>query len=466
MGREEDVTLSVGSEVLPSMTTTFDKPGYYRVLAATTTKGTMQADGRGGTVEPSNYAEVWVLITQHGGRIDAVYDTTVAELAPYGFDRGTSGAFLSAPSRRTTAPSKGTSQSMMSEAGTGTLTYLAQDSANAERPVAGARISGWCRDSTSGLASSYSEATTNASGEFTIYCNPEESHFTGMYFLENASVTVPDFNVAFRIDMGAHLDVSVVTDARARVFLLHNRYNTGAAMRFGVSRGQIRYAVNTTPGVIETNYVSGADFINVGYGYAFYLQGPSIVSHEYGHAFHFTAIEAPTQYACPSNRGVETSTDPICAYSEGFATFFSAWMRNLDYPFGSHHQGLIETHTYGSIGNGVAVEGAVAGFFLDLVDGASDNDGIAGDDDNIGISGALLANILKHCRLSSPNASALSRADEFVYCVEGNVGLTSAVPLTHQPAWTAFGGVSYDVTLVLPYAPDVRASWLSNFYGL
>lgn len=466
MDRESDVTLSGGNEASRSMTTTFDKPGYYRVLAAATTKGALQPDGKGGTVEPTIYAQAWVLVTPNGGRVDAVYDTTVAELAPYGFDRGTSGAFLPAPSSRVIASPNGTSRFMMSGMGTGTLSYLAQDSLNASRPVAGARISGWCRDSASGLASSHAEATTNAAGQFTIYCNPGESHFTGMYFLENSSVTVPDPHVSFRIEMGGHLDVSVVTDARARVFLLHNRYNAAAATRFGVSRGQILYSVSVTPGVTATDYQLGGDYINIGYNYAFATPGPFYITHEYGHAFHDKAIETPPQYSCPGTRGVESVTDLICAYTEGFATFFSAWMRNVDTPVGLYHQGAIESHSYGSIGNGAAIEGAVAGFLLDLVDSASDNDGISGDDDNNSISGALLANVMKHCRLSSPSASALSRSDQFVYCVEGNVGLTSAVPSTYQSSWAAFGSVTFDVSLVLPYAPDVRASWLKNFYNL
>ncbi len=266
--------------------------------------------------------------------------------------------------------------------------------------------------------------------------------------------------------MGSHRDVAVVTNAAARVFLLHNRYNTAASGRLGVSRGQIRYAVSVTPGVITTNYQPLGDFINLGYNYAFFVQGPFLVTHEYGHAFHYTAIETPPQYSCPGNRGVEVVTDPICAYSEGFATFFSAWMRNVDPPVGAFHQGLIEAHSYGTVGNGISVEGAVAGFFLDLVDSSSDNDGMSGDDDNVNISGPLLANILKHCRLNSPTIAALSRTDQLVYCIEGDVGLTSAVPLAYRPTWAAFGGVSYDVSLVLPYSLDVRATWLKNFYNL
>lgn len=227
--RVQDVQVGAGSELSHSVAVNFDKPGYYHVLAAVTTATRTPYDADGSPLQTGDYAQAWVLVTPSGGRIDFAYDTTVGELAPYGLSHGSTGEFRKAP-QVAGLSSSGMLKRLMTGMGTGTVEYLPQDTALApRRPVPGTVISGYCRDAVTGLATTFATTTTDALGQFTIYCNPGESHFIGNYFFENSSAAVPDAHTAFRIDMGTHLDISVAGDRAARVYILHNRYATSCS---------------------------------------------------------------------------------------------------------------------------------------------------------------------------------------------------------------------------------------------
>src|SRR5262245_51308304 len=94
--------------------------------------------------------------------------------------------------------------------------------------------------------------------------------------------------------------------------------------------------------------------------------GSHTLLHEYGHAYHWKAIGGPRidsqDPGCTIHNFTTTETLQ-CAFSEGFADFFAAWvgggrLRNsADAIHASDY--AIELNPYRTIGNGALNEGAV-----------------------------------------------------------------------------------------------------------
>ncbi|MBL0938614.1 MAG: hypothetical protein IBJ03_06955 [Gemmatimonadaceae bacterium] len=175
-------------------------------------------------------------------------------------------------------------------------------------------------------------------------------------------------------------------------------------------------------------------------------------------------MEAPVGYSCPANHGTTTPSNASCAFVEGFANFFSVWLSDrLDDVYNAN---IAEVNNARTVGNGLIIEGAVAGFLVDLVDNASTYDDIPGDDDTVSISGATLLSILRSCRFSSPNLDEVSRSDELVYCFEGTLGSASSAPVAYQSSFASYLSLTYDYSVTLPSLTDVRALWRKNLYDL
>lgn len=126
--------------------------------------------------------------------------------------------------------------------------------------------------------------------------------------------------------------------------------------------GNLRYGIGTVDRILSNQTrVFGED-------------GRWVTVHEYGHAFHRVALEPMASYFCSDDgeHSVGGAYTLSCALGEGFPDFFAAWVAgdrltssygNSDYWF--------EQNGYRGNGDGSIIEGAVAGFFLDLVDSSS-----------------------------------------------------------------------------------------------
>ncbi len=266
--------------------------------------------------------------------------------------------------------------------------------------------------------------------------------------------------------------MKVINNDAAQVFLNHLRYNVAASAMFGRSRGPITYRVSNGA-VSATNYQPGLDYIRIGPNQAIDRGGVINVVHEYGHAFHYVAIEPWATYQCGSPDNYHDPDLPYttsCAFVEGFADFFAARVINsIDgaLSFGDGlRQGILEDNQTRTVGNGVLIEATLAAFLLDLVDTASDVDGIAGDDDAVAISLYDLSQIMKECRPTSPTTSLLGGSDQMVYCVAGSIDERAFVPSWAIGSWVVHGGISYDASTPLPSQSLVRALWRLNFYDL
>lgn len=236
---------------------------------------------------------------------------------------------------------------------------------------------------------------------------------------------------------------------------------------FSRSRGQIRYFVHS--GTSGTEYNASQDFIRIRYEHVWGPFGTFVISHEYGHAFHWAAIDPWIGYSCPTH-DLHTEENSACAYVEGFADFFAVQVLKTLPPsqmYLSVYQ--LEANPWKFIGQGLAIEGAMAAVFHDLLDDAYSNDGVSGDDEAITLSGGQIADIMVRCRLHNPSTYLLNHADQFIYCTEGAVNNARlAAPSAYQSDWGLYGSqLSWDGGVpTLPNFSAFRTMWKFNLYGI
>lgn len=126
---------------------------------------------------------------------------------------------------------------------------------------------------------------------------------------------------------------------------------------------------------------------------------------------------------------------------------------------------IAEQNIYKTVGDGIRIEGAFAGFLYDLVDGPFDNDAYPGDDDPLQIAGSTLANVMHYCHLTDPDAGLLNGSDQLVYCLERAVNAGSGAPPNYQPSWRSHSGLYWETAPPpLPSASAIRNNWQYNLY--
>ncbi|MCC6242684.1 MAG: hypothetical protein IT353_07565 [Gemmatimonadaceae bacterium] len=472
---------------------TFEEPGYYHVMATVSSAvdSDVRDDRRRGTltseVATSNR---WVLIDEKGGRVDDQYDQSIVRDTTRYLTNGSIGAFRSRrfdSSSSTTAGTKAATwaslaSSSVSQIFSGRITYTRSDGFgnSTVEGVSGARVTGYC-STVGGQSLGGFDLIADQQGAFAVSCASDAWSISVTASLSSASAVVNDHNNTFAgatgwitlLDFGLQVPLAVINNDAAQVFLNHQRYNTVAASLFGRSRGALTYRVSNSTAT-ATNYAAGSDFVRIGPNVAWGRNGIFAVTHEYGHAFHYGAVDpwVLTSYYCSPN-GVHNPDQPYttaCAYIEGFADFFAARVVNsVDGSLANAdflNQMFLETNQSRAIGNGLIIESTVASLLLDMVDNANDDDGISGDDDALSISPFDLTQIMRMCRMSSPNAALLTHSDQFVYCAAGSKNERSFAPTSTLSFWGVYGGLSYDAATPLPSQSVFRALWRYNFYNL
>ena len=489
----KSIAVASGSLVSHNTAVTFAAPGYYPVIASVSTSSAEErSQDRDLGVPVSNVvtSNRWILIDEKGGRVDDQYDPRILDDTSRYLSEGSTGEFRP---RLTSAVSlspqpqpsySGVKPSSLSTSDfNGRITYQRFDFASgtySTQGVPGARVYGYCA-SIDDEPVGYFDLAANAEGIFSVDCNTPEAYrisVQGALTGPGVQVNGSSNNFAgvngsiFASSLGQQVDLAVINNEAAQLFVNHLRYNVNVTTMFGRSRGPITYRVSNGA-AFATNYEPGLDFIRIGPNNAVGRNGIFNVVHEYGHAFHFAAIEPWAYYFCSSPSNVHAYNQPYttsCAFVEGFADFFAARIINSidgSLAFGDGlHQGELESNPYRSLGNGLLIEASVAALFMDLVDTAADVDGIAGDDDSVSISLFDLTQIMKQCRLAGPSSAVLSYSDQFIYCAAGSVGERAFAPTSAIGSWTVYSGLSYDASTPLPTQSLVRALWRFNLYNL
>ena len=159
-----------------------------------------------------------------------------------------------------------------------------------------------------------------------------------------------------------------------------------------------------------------------------------------------------------------------CAFAEGFADFFSAWIDNARQGSYAYSDYGFERTNWGTA-DGKFDEGRVAGFLYNVVDDGTELDGVSntavGDDDSMHLAASWLAQLMRNCSLRDPSTTItkLSSIDQLVYCMEGDM---SALSDPTQPgSWTYYSSVTPNTATPAGWDKNkLRALWHCNLYSV
>ena len=471
-------TMTRGSERHLTATITFPQPGYYRIVAVVNSKPSADDPQHtaGDTILVSTSSKtLYLFVNEQGGRLTNGFEPAAIPSGAVPL-YGSYGPFVKSRARGGARLQR--SLSVSANVVHGTFQYFNQE-VGTNQPVPDAQVHVTCLNDNYEPVST-ATVGTDSNGSFSFSCA------TGIYDAaivlrtRISDVMNPDRSsggvVYFNESAGSYPTLTANNRYAAHIHILLNRYVPVAEQRFNRSRNLIPVLVHPTDDTFGVFYDRANDTIKENYTTAFGEWGTFVTMHEYGHAYHARAIEPSTTYNCNGQHSLDAEINVNCAFVEGFADFFGVWIagdRLTDTPFSDWN---IENQTYYSGKDGAKVEGAVAGFFYDLVDGTSSPDGRAnetGDEDWWGdqatYPGSFVADVMQACELighSGAVYTSLYGSDDLVYCIEDSVSAYNEAVALGSSAWWDYARVQRNVTAPVSFSFDmVRKLWKRNFYG-
>jgi hypothetical protein len=335
---------------------------------------------------------------------------------------------------------------------------------------------------------------TSASGTFGLPPQPGY-RFEGAIRLENEDVFVrhggSTYQTPFVVSDGCGGDGAHVLSLSAvgKVWSMMSESARRARERFQFSRALLRVDVAGTGAAF---YNTNEDRVQFAANLVWLNDGTFLLAHEYGHAFHFTALLSSDINSTCNYHAFTSAHSLQCAYSEGFANFFSAILFSdlLTAPlFTSYveraHQTLFAgfnlsggqwcLNQTGSMDscpllnvttNGALAEFAVSGFLYDLADDEETSNGSPGiDDDGTRLPLQWIGDVIRRCEVLE--AGVWRRAngvDHLVYCFGRTLGTFYAdgyFPTRQSPptGWRATSAAPVD------WNPrNVRSGWQSSLF--
>ncbi len=487
---------SIGSSI------TYDAPGYYRLLA-TATAAPIGKLPDGTHVRNLVSRTLWVFVTPEGGRLTEGWDSTVVDSA-YRFEYGAYGVRFPRPKPRPAGKVEGLAMGSQATV-QGSVKYV-DISTQQTRGVRGGQLSVVCLGRSSpevlewDLSEQPSVSSVSSTGDFTVVCPDGFEYVEGEYTMKGFVSEGKGKNGAM-----AGSSLSVFTGTTGHLMLVNNNtaassfsimeeYVPQAFTKFGTSRPSMLIWASDIDGDPESpiNYCpmgcgggSSVEIVRMNAERAFGEEGTFVVMHEYGYGFHYVAIE-PWANACSGEHFIGVASSLSCAFVEGFADFFSAWVAGSGLTSGqgityTDHQA--EVNVERAFGDGSIIEGAVAGFLYDLVDGPADPNGPQNesgtDDDQVTWPGSLIVQAFQNCSLRDASTgiwhAILDGIDQVIYCLDTpDVSppfdpQTAINPATSQRYFVT--GRLYDlisVSLFLPPTWDktrFRQLWLFNLFN-
>jgi hypothetical protein len=432
----------------------------------------------------------WILIDDKGGRATGVFDPRVLADTTRYVTFGASGAFKPRPGKAVEPGAR--VQAMFDPVGgifVGRVVYESQDfnTPIVVMPVPNTRVFATCYDPMSETSSQvYTQA--DAGGYFSFTCYAQNGYlpvwlntFVNQYAVVSGYEGAPVGGTTY-LELGVTGDLLTANDNAARSFIRISTAASRTQAKFGTTRSAVAAYVSDAQPNAPTSYRTCCDRIYLGPTRIWddaglnSQDGTFVISHEYGHAFHYMGIDTWGSVSCHNNtHSINALNTYSCAFVEGFADFFSVWVMG-DYLTSGQESGgyttdnFLEQNTYRLIGEGGGIEGAVAAFMYDLVDGAGEPDGANnqpdGDEafDVVAFSGADLRSTIRNCILGATKTT-MNGVDQLAPCAERSVAARSAVPIAFQGNWVAWNSVSGGSPAYWS-ATEVRRLWLYNLYNV
>lgn len=462
--------------------------GYYRVVATLTPTEPAARVFAGLNVQNQAVAEIWLLVTETGGKVTQDYDEAV-------FPSGV--ANQPGPFRRSRAldrrkPTSGEIDARVSHAssrqgasammGGDFITFHARyynvdisayDNAESVKFV----VDGCTIPEQQFICESedweeVDSGYADGSGLFYFPCTGDEyevyvSTYAGIaaYHVWGGTNSVWG---EVEEDCGETVDI-VVPSINARVYANLALTRSGASAFFGASRSFINVHVYSSfPD--STGYYRGDDRIVIGGTDQVWGDfGAWVTAHEYGHAYHNDALWGNETPGGCGLHFIDTESDLGCAYSEGFADYFGVVTRSdVDFYSTSMEEnhffpGCISrasTFPHGCSGQsleGSVIEGAFAAVLFDLTDAGVE------PHDSVAAPGSYVRDVIRTCEVkyASSNWRRANGTDEIVFCLEnsidpdGYLSVRGVTPEDYFESATESGGWT---------AARVRKIWKWNLY--
>jgi hypothetical protein len=471
---------------------TFDKPGYYRIVASAVHIGVLPETLKRQRVNESANAEILVLIDSIGGRASMTYDSTVALKRPMVF--GPYGPFKATPSLQNPSNNRMSALRMPSSTITMSGYYEYWDlstDVNAYVRTNDGMVTTTCKGYSTDTAiipdieyDVYSQVSSN--GQWSATC-PEGVAYSwayadGIIYPEGGYVRVTNslghVNPSpFRGYDNDVLTIYAIRNAEAHALTVLETYAPAINAAFNDSRSKITVRVTVAPDTLTPGYQTGNDRIVTDDRNVYNRIGLNTSVHEYAHAFHWGALEPPTSYSCTGWHEYSVANNISCAFVEGFADFVATYILQAHPYFSSGADYIdyeVENQLLGTANSlaGWRIEGAVAGFLYDLVDTSTSpntwvntSDGI--DDDSAAYSISAIGGIITSCSLDS--STTIDGIDQFIYCAEQSLAPQSLVhPVVNDPYFKLrfltdfYSSVSVGSHSLSSTA--VRAAWKHNLF--
>jgi hypothetical protein len=432
--------IAVNREEQIDVPLTITEPGYFRVSVTAFTEGAAPAFWDGRPVQDVSTRELWIYVNGTGGSTTETFDHTVFPDSLASVPGPLRVKRRASVRERPTAPIEGAAANTRAMSGPfqGRLVYWdATD--GMYNTLVYAQVSGDYYDwYTSELVST--ELTyTNASGVFGLYYDCEK-WFDGLGTAWNSTFDVWDNSS--RVQMSIYAGDTCPEDPGPHDFIMPNSrggrvwsYIMGSSIgAWEFNRGQPPQTVVKIIDNGSTSYHHAfSDWIEISDQAIAGSYGAFSGPHEFGHRFQHKQLGGLSGGGqCPSPHYMDGFHNMSCAYSEGFANFFSVltvgWWSNpsyiftqtvLDPPWSTSNR-WGRTYGYwclnGTVGNcpgttkdGAGVEGAFAGFLYDLA--RSDGDGL-------GYGAPYVADVLYDCQVNVNGWTRASSAEHLVACFE------------------------------------------------
>lgn len=464
----------------------FPKAGLYRIaVSARDERDTIEfRDGR--PISNLEYGESWIYVDEAGAafsdtiRPSLIPDSVIASPGPRRLRHAEErqGSMQVAPTRelRRPGPALEADDAVFGDCDQFRVFYYNGNTLSYQI-APGLAVTGFITEDWTGQEVGGIYTNTDPNGDFYVCTGPGYGYYgnvelQGNGFLFETPLAVGSFGGGE--SNGYYTELHVAYSGDTWLFLSLVKARVTAQTRFGYSRGQLK--VKVLPGN-DIKYSTLEDRVYLDRTTAFdTYYGWFSPGHEYGHAYHEKALGGIPGNNCPNPHYLDSLSSLSCAYTEGWADFFGAFVRGDLLIAGSGSDYRFEHNYYypGTTGltDGSRIEGAVAAFFYDLVDDSNSPDGPTnssdGDDDATSYPASYLAQIIKTCQVRSgvvwirPNG-----VDHVIYCMERSIDPAITGSATYFPTR------SPDPSSFLENATEpvgwsqnaVRVLWKHNLYG-
>ena len=524
-------SFSEGEKVQERTTITIPEPGYYHLIA-TGQRHATTSDPYVSAAPSVESRDFWLWIDERGGRMTEQYDTTVfargtrKQTGPRGSERRiprvrrgdgdytiscslmpADPGFTSTSADTSTVvimspcpsypPDSTTQPPPPSATATISVDYPDGGAGNALRPLAGARYI-WTVTSTAGGTVSTGSGFTGSDGRIpgSIDCQgpTSERRISVQVYTLAEYVNVKRYSqnselaASYSGTCGGHTAISA-NALMSHLFTNLMKTVAGHRARFSFPPDRIT-AVLFDDGKTYYDYFN--DVLHIAYvgNMIWGEHGVMVAAHEHGHLWQNRKLfQSPDQNglirywsrACQEQHPPESSSTLSCAFGEAFADWYAVVVRETDLPTWRHQ---LETNYYyknctpgpsprGTVvctTDGSIIQGAVAAFFWDIIDGT-----FGESHDNIQRSPQTLADAIKSCRVYLGGWIGYTGVDHLIFCIENRFPYRVAIRhATTGRDTTAFlfptratnrqpeaaNGLAFE-----PQSEYFRRMWLVNLYS-